>query len=342
MSGSRSVLLVGSVPLNTAQDVFLKVADRVGTLIRRIPDGETGARLNWIVWQGDRFSHVPGLELQGERQMPSENKARPQFGPKSEARPSDLAFGSLGYSESAIASYKIFRTLGDDGKIPSGVRFQVSLPTPFSVVYHFCVASARRAIWPYYENRMQAEIAEIVEHIPHRDLAIQWDVCTEIVRVMQDPQLSREYTTEELLRGVVRVGEAVPSEAELGIHLCYGDLGHKHTVEPRNMDLLVTISNWLAREIRRPITWIHMPVPRDRHDDLYFAALRNIKLDPKTELYLGLIHYTDGIKGAKVRLAAASRVVSDFGVATECGFGRRDPKTVDSLLALHRAVATIT
>ena len=104
-------------------------------------------------------------------------------------------------------------------------------------------------IWPYYETRMLAEIAKIVEHIPHRDLAIQWDVCTEIVRVMEDSQLSREYTSEELLRGVARVGEAVPSEAELGIHLCYGDLGHKHTVEPRDMGLLVTISNWLARGI---------------------------------------------------------------------------------------------
>ena len=85
-----------------------------------------------------------------------------------------------------------------------------------------------------------------------------------------------------------------------------------------------------------------MPVPRDRYDDAYFAALRDLKLDPKTELYLGLIHYTDGIGGAKARLAAARKVVCDFGVATECGFGRRDPKTVDALLALHRAVATTT
>jgi hypothetical protein len=85
-----------------------------------------------------------------------------------------------------------------------------------------------------------------------------------------------------------------------------------------------------------------VPVPLDRHDDAYFTALREPKLDPKTELYLGLVHYRDGIEGAKARLAAASKVVSDFGVATECGFGRRDPKTVDALLALHKAVATIS
>jgi len=82
-----------------------------------------------------------------------------------------------------------------------------------------------------------------------------------------------------------------------------------------------------------------MPVPRDRVDDPYFSPLRNLKLKSGTELYLGLIHLTDGVEGAKRRAAAAKRVMSDFGVATECGFGRRPPETIPDLLRLHRAVA---
>jgi hypothetical protein len=82
-----------------------------------------------------------------------------------------------------------------------------------------------------------------------------------------------------------------------------------------------------------------MPVPRDRDDDRYFEPLRNLKLKSGTELYLGLIHLTDGIEGAKRRAAAAKRVVSDFGVATECGFGRRPPETIPDLIRLHRTVA---
>jgi hypothetical protein len=82
-----------------------------------------------------------------------------------------------------------------------------------------------------------------------------------------------------------------------------------------------------------------MPVPRDRHDDPYFSPLRDLRLKSGTELYLGLIHLTDGIEGAKRRAAAAKRVVSDFGVATECGFGRRPPETIPELIRLHRAVA---
>ena len=66
---------------------------------------------------------------------------------------------------------------------------------------------------------------------------------------------------------------------------------------------------------------------------------RTLKLKPETEFYLGLVHFTDGLQGAQRRLAAAKRVVSNFGVATECGFGRRPPETIPGLLKLHREVA---
>ncbi|MGA8872147.1 MAG: hypothetical protein WB460_13460, partial [Candidatus Acidiferrales bacterium] len=42
--------------------------------------------------------------------------------------PADVHFGELGY---ALAARK-------RGDLPSNVRFQVSLPTPFAVIYPFC------------------------------------------------------------------------------------------------------------------------------------------------------------------------------------------------------------
>ena len=102
---------------------------------------------------------------------------------------------------------------------------------------------------------------------------------------------------------------------------------------------MIDVYHRLATAIPRTITWLHMPVPRDRVDDPYFSPLRNLKLKSGTELYLGLIHLTDGVEGAKRRAAAAKRFVSDFGVATECGFGRRPPETIPDLIRLHRMVA---
>jgi hypothetical protein len=36
---------------------------------------------------------------------------------------------------------------------------------------------------------------------------------------------------------------------------------------------------------------------------------------------------------------AARKYVENFSVATECGFGRRDPATVTELLRIHAAAA---
>ena len=99
------------------------------------------------------------------------------------------------------------------------------------------------------------------------------------------------------------------------------------------------IANAIAASVSRPVDWIHIPVPRDRDDEAYFAPLAGLALDPPTRLHLGLVHLTDGTAGARKRIAAAERVVTGFGIGTECGFGRRDPATVLDLLDLHRAVA---
>ena len=82
-----------------------------------------------------------------------------------------------------------------------------------------------------------------------------------------------------------------------------------------------------------------MPVPRDRTDEAYFAPLRQMQLNPETEFYLGLVHMTDGLEGTRARIAAAQAVVGNFGVATECGLGRRDPETIPELLGIHARVA---
>jgi len=73
----------------------------------------------------------------------------------------------------------------------------------------------------------------------------------------------------------------------------------------------------------------------------YFLPLRALRLQPQTELCLGLVHHTDGVEGTRRRLATASRHAARFSIATECGFGRRDPATIPELLRIHAAVADL-
>lgn len=219
-------------------------------------------------------------------------------------------------------------------------RAGVSLPTPLAVVLSYFEPDAVAQAWPLYESALLDELATIVDSIPHADLAVQWDVAAEICFVLEVPEMAAVLPMDALVAAIARISARVPDDVELGIHLCYGDPGHKHVVEPKDTALMVEFGNRLFAEIRRPIGWVHMPVPRDRDDADYFTPLHGLNRPDGTELYLGLVHRTDGADGAARRMAAARQVVADFGIATECGFGRRPPETVPGLLDLHREVAT--
>ena len=131
----------------------------------------------------------------------------------------------------------------------------------------------------------------------------------------------------------------MPADVELGYHLCYGDVQHRHFTEPRDAAKLVEIANALAASLGRPLNWLHLPVPRNRDDGAYYAPLTALRLRPETELYLGLVHHTDGVDGSAHRMAVARGFAADFGIATECGWGRRAPATVPELLRIHRELS---
>ncbi len=59
----HGVHLVGSVPLNNAEEVFRTASSTLGDRLRRVPDGETGIRTNWIGWQINFLAQNPHLEV---------------------------------------------------------------------------------------------------------------------------------------------------------------------------------------------------------------------------------------------------------------------------------------
>ena len=105
-------------------------------------------------------------------------------------------------------------------------------------------------------------------------------------------------------------------------------------VQPKDMGIMVEMTNAIVAGVKRPIQFFHMPVVKARTDDAYFAPLKNLKLRPETELYLGLIHHDDAA-GDAARLAAARRHRRVDGVGTECGMARGDPARLPALLAAH-------
>ena len=334
----RQVHLVGSIPLASSSEVFNTVSKHLGALVKRMPDGETGKRSLWIFGQTDWLRTTPNLAH--SRDIPNANGIpMPVFRIRDRSQP--VAFGPAGFAAAAQSSYAGFARLKRAGTIDASTRFMVALATPIALVTAFIEPEDQEAVLREYQKTIEAELKEILDTIPHAELAIQWDVCVEILILEGIRRSPFGLSKADLLERVVHLTNLVPATVEVGHHLCYGDLGHKHSVEPANLRLCVEISRFIFAHAARSIQWLHLPVPRSRKDDAYFAPIQELALPAGTELYLGLVHLTDGETGTRERMAVAEKYVSGFGIATECGFGRRPPQTVPGLLDIHAKAAAI-
>jgi hypothetical protein len=344
---NRNVHLVGSVPMANAEEVFERVSAALGPRIKRLPDGETGARGDWITWLEPVFADNPAFVKSGEFfRVHQSGTGRERYTLKPGVAPSDVRFDNLFYAEIAQESYAVFRRLKAAGKIPPGTKFQVDVVPAHSVIWLFLVDRLHAPLDPVYNAAVKREVDKIAAAIPHDELAIQFDVASAVfARLERNEQSSYGASKAEMQETfsniLVDLGNRVPADVDLLYHLCYGDSNHRHVVEPTDMGDMVEFANRVSRQIVRPVQLIHMPVPRNRDDDAYFAPLKQLRLRPETELCLGLVHHTDGVDGTKRRLATARKRVTDFSIATECGFGRRDPRTIPELLRIHAEVADL-
>ena len=339
--------LVGSVNLPDARTVFETAAAQAGAVLDRIPDGETDERRGWIVAQIATLSQVPQLELIQRPRGPHDDWLPDEgliwFQIAGDASPEDVELPEMGYVAAARASFETFSALKAEGVIAPGTRFQVSLPTPLAIVGAYIAPWHMEAVEPRVEAAMRREVEGLVSALPHDELAIQWDVAVEITLLEEQFPSFFSPVLDGVAERLTRIASWVPGDVPVGFHLCYGDAGGKHIMEPRDAAVLADLANAIARTATRPVAWIHMPVPIERDDDAYFAPLEGLALAPDTTLYLGLLHKEDGIEGAGRRIAAARRHVGAFGVATECGMARdAEPEDVPGLLALHAEASALT
>src|SRR4030095_7346549 len=181
------VPLIGSVPMADAESVFRAVAGALGPHLRRLPDGETGERRRWIFFQSVMLRRHPDME--DDPTMPPfalrqwdgkllREMALLRF--RSGVNPERVCFETA-YAEAARASFAVFARLQAEGVLPAGVRFQVCLPTPMASGYMYVSPRARAAYLPVYERALRGALEEIVATIPAERLAIQWDVCQEVL-----------------------------------------------------------------------------------------------------------------------------------------------------------------
>ena len=332
------LLLVGSVPLETAEEVFRRVGAPLAQYLAYMPDGEVGDRQYWVDGIAYRvLNGHPELETL-RRPAPDANGVeswRPlgrhdEFQFRVRPGVKEVRFGDpgwrLGFTRDAVSSYFVFRQLKKDGVIPPHVRFQVCIPLTYSAVTAFFPDPADEArIVPGFTAALRAEVAKMVEKIPPADLAIQWDLAIEnrYVEAMlaRDGAAAAEREAERLMAPAREVCAVTPDAVAVGYHSCFGTLEGWPSRQPKDLAGSVMLLNAAVRASGRRVDFLHLPTLGSAEDS-FFAPLDRLERGG-ARVYLGAIHHLHDDAGLRAQLRAARKHLgASFGISAPCGFGR--------------------
>ncbi len=338
------VLLVGSVPLPTAEAVMRRCGAEFGEHLRTLPDGEVGDRRYWVnrmhfrVFNGHADIEIvqrPRPDNGIERRIPHGIEDIWKF--RVRAGVDAVRFGDpgerLGYAQDAIASWFAFRTLKEQGVIPARVRFQVGMPLPISAVSYVNWVNPDdvHKVRPGFTQALLAEVEAMLRHIPAEELAIQLEAVWELGDVYGHfPHLPAAGAVERNLQQIRDIAPCIPTGVALGYHLCFGTFGHWPRIASGDLAPAVALGNAMIAASGRPVDWLHLPAA-PVVDEAYYAPLS--ELSPQgARVYLGLVH---NMESFAERLALARRYCPDFGLSAYCGFGRLQDAELDQVFRDH-------
>lgn len=335
------LLLVGSLPADSAESALRSGGRWFGDLVAALPDGETGARAGWVTYEREHLVRPhPDIETVRDTPSPTGLPRHPHETPVFRVRPGvrELRWISWPRIDEAITSYQVFRALREEGAIPRGMRFQVGLPFPVSALNAF--KDAFEADFPVvsaaYEDLVARELQRLTAAVPPEDLAVQWDMAYEV----QDLEGVLPWTTGDawsrFAGPVRRLARLVPEQALVGYHFCYGTFPEWPMFEARDMDLVVRMANEAIQHSGRTVDWVHLAGPRNlrSQDRSFFRPL--VDLEPRgARVFLGLAQPVDGALGLRMRRDTAAHYIDDFGLANYCGFGRQPGEDGEETMREH-------
>ncbi|HLH65749.1 MAG TPA: hypothetical protein VKV27_08600 [Solirubrobacteraceae bacterium] len=341
---NSELLLVGSLPVDSAERAFRAGAELFGDMVFALPDGETGPRRAWVGYERERLTRpAPGVVVVQETESPTGTPRHAYETPVFAIAEGleEIRFDSWPRIDDAIASYGVFRSLREQGVIGAELRFQVGLPFPASAMNAFKANFAHD--YPIaaaaFEELVARELRRLLDAIPPGELAIQWDCAYETQDIEGVLAWTDEGGWERFAGPVRRLTRLIPEEVLVGYHLCYGTFPEWPMYEARDYSVLVKMANFAVSSSGRRVDWLHLAGPRylRSEDRSFFRPLADLEPGP-ARVFLGIVLPIDGISGLRRRHATASRYIDDFGVAMYCGFGRQPGRDGDETMREHRDV----
>ncbi len=343
-----SAHLNGSVNLPDTETVMREISSRIPRGVRRMTDGETGERYYWIMFQVQKFAAMPDFQLAETRELHGADlPLRPVLRLADGIAAEDVRWPDLGYATAYTDSYQVFRRLQNDGTIRPGVRFQMQYPTPTAPIAGTFVPEDQEGLIASYQAALFADLDRALARLSHDQIAVQWDVAVEFA-MLEGGFGFAPTPLGQVTPGLARCADQVPGDVPVGMHLCYGDAGHRHFKDPKSLAMQVQVANAVTSAASRPVNWFSFTVPQARRHSGYFAPLADLRTGPETELYFALVPYYPASQAADTtaqqvasidtHLAKSPAGSREWGICTECGMGRVQADDVPILLDLHRTI----
>ncbi len=337
-------MLVGSANVENAEELFRLIGETSPQTFARIPDGERGRRRNWLAAQGPFLASNDTLE--GVETGPNRYGSRGQVGKRFKPKDGvalDAIELDLPYAEDAADSFATFRALKDDGVLPAGMRMQICMPTAMATCLALIAPEAQREMLPVVERALGDQVSRILVALPHDGVAIQWDVAAEFMHM--ELAGASTFSQDEIVAALARL--ARPGTRGRSVRLPPLLRGRASGARREGQALRRAVRRCAARGDRQRR---HGRSPASRRLDPHAGAdqprrrrlLRTARgpaacapdaAVPRPRARGG----RDG--GRAARAAAASKFVTGFGVATECGMQNEPRDAHPTILEIQRDLA---
>jgi hypothetical protein len=243
-------------------------------------------------------------------------------------RPADVSMGREDRLREILEEFRELRVTRPEF---ADVRLQISLPNPLDQAI-FVFAGRPWLSVRYLPVFAQATVDEVTALTAVAGKDVVWQLETPSVLVGMDMAKrlpgGRSFAARLLARQVAGLLARFPAEAEVILHLCYGNLGNTELLAPRDLGPAVCYLNLLAPALRhrgRPLPPVHIPAAYGAHPSPnnaeFYRPLH--RLDREWKVIAGVAAAADPEGSAEsLRLLEAAADREAYAVATACGLGR--------------------
>lgn len=354
---ARKALLVGSLPFTDEENAMTRALNILGEHLFCLPDGEigektpgypNGKRAAWVMTAINLCS-ADSANWETVRQAKNDANGFPtgyqtvqRLRPK--RSPSEMhRYLDFGYHDYFRSSYPIFRRLRMERGL-TDLKFQVGLPTGLGISFSMMHPINALRYADAFNRRLAYEVNEILKEAGD-DVILQIELPGEVAMAYQLP----DTLVGLALRSVWGLLKKIEIPAQIGVHLCLGDLNNIALIHPKTLDKMVRFSNALVDgwPAKHRLAYIHYPLAEAADpptlDPAYYAPLRAIQLPFGTQFIAGFVHERRTLEEHQQLVGMIEQVYGQpVGVACSCGLGRRTTPVAEQLLNLMQQVADST